>query len=485
MGLRGDRYIRTGGIAIVRSVLRQIHQVLSGLQFRATILLTCVVLAATGLTGATYLRISSRLALSEAKYHAENMARALTAAAADEVARHDRDGLLSIAQAAAPKGELAYVIFTDVVGNLLAGYQHGEGQIAKFMIDGTNRISVEPINKPQLTTSGDLGPRIDIVYPVSASTAFGGPADLPVATIGYLRLGVSMASVQKRLAEVVRNVVGLAVGITLLMVPLGYEVVRYVVGPLNRLSEAVKAFAAGKLDTRVEVRRRDEIGELAQSFNGMADELAVSHNQLVKLNAELEDRVLQRTTELEKANRQLAEMAARDSLTGLYNRRHFSNLLTQLFAEATRYDTDLTCMMLDLDNLKRVNDSLGHQTGDRLLQLTAEVIRQTMRESDVAVRYGGDEFVVVLPQTVLADATAFAERLQSNFRAQLMNELPEAIVASLSIGLASRDEHQPVTAMDLIKLADEALYQAKAGGKNRITVVRTAASADEEYYPAL
>jgi diguanylate cyclase len=284
---------------------------------------------------------------------------------------------------------------------------------------------------------------------------------------------------------VVRNVIGLAVGIALLMVPVGYEVVRYVVGPVNRLSEAARSFAGGKLDTRVEAKRRDEIGDLARSFNVMADELAHSHNQLVKLNAELEDRVLQRTTELERANRQLAEMAARDSLTGLYNRRHFSNLLTQLFAEATRYDTDVTCMMLDLDNLKRVNDSLGHQTGDRLLQFTAQIIEQTIRESDVAVRYGGDEFVVVLPQTSLPDASAFAERLLSRFRSELMTQLPEAIIASLSIGLASRRHNQPITAVDLVKFADEALYLAKAGGKNRITVVSPVAAGTEEPWPAL
>ncbi|HVP12411.1 MAG TPA: diguanylate cyclase [Phycisphaerae bacterium] len=470
----------------MRSLFRQAYQVLFGLQFRTTLLLTCVVLAATGLTGATYLRISSRLTLSEAKQHAQELAMSLASAVADEVERHDKKGLLNIAQATAPRGDVAYVMFTDVVGHLLAGYQRGAGNITQFLIDGANQVSVEPINKPQLSVSGELGPRIDIVYPVTAS----GSPSLPVPgapppTIGYVRLGISLSSAEARLSEVVRNVIGLAVGIALLMVPVGYEVVRYIVGPINSLSDAARMFARGDLDTRVESSRRDEIGELTRSFNSMADELASSQNQLLKLNAELEHRVLQRTTELERANGLLAEMAARDSLTGLYNRRHFGNLLTQLFAEATRYDTDLTCMMLDLDNFKRVNDSLGHQTGDRLLQLTAHVIRETIRDSDIAVRYGGDEFVVMLPQTSLGDARAFAERLLTRFQSELMNDLPEAIVSSLSIGLASRGEHHPVSAMDLVKLADEALYLAKAGGKNRITVVSSSAAGVEESWPAL
>jgi diguanylate cyclase (GGDEF)-like protein len=446
--------------------------------------LTCVVLAATGLTGATYLRISSRLTLSEVKRHAQELAISLAAAAADKVEHHDQKSLLNIAQATAPRGDISYVIFTDVVGNLLAGYQRGAGNITEFLIDGASRVSVEPINKPQLSIGGDAGPRIDIVYPVTAA-APGAASGAPPATIGYLRLGVSLSSAEARLSEVVRNVIGLAVGIALLMVPVGYEVVRYIVGPINSLSDAARTFARGNLDTRVESSRRDEIGELTRSFNSMADELANSHNQLVKLNAELEDRVLQRTTELERANELLAEMAARDSLTGLYNRRHFGNLLTQLFAEATRYDTDLTCMMFDLDNFKRVNDSLGHQTGDRLLQLTAEVIRQTIRDSDIAVRYGGDEFVLMLPQTSLSDARAFAERLLAAFRVELMKDLPEAIVSSLSIGLASRGEHHPISAMDLVKLADEALYMAKAEGKNRITIVSSSARGGDELWPAL
>jgi diguanylate cyclase (GGDEF)-like protein len=455
-----------------------------GLQFRTTVLLTFVVLAATGLTGATYLRISSRLTLSEAKRHAQELATSLAAAVADEVERRDQESLLNVAQATAPRGDLAYIIFTDVVGNLLAGYQRGAGNITQFLIDGASKVSVEPINKPQLSVSGDFGPRIDIVYPVTTSTAAAAPGALP-ATVGYVRLGISLTAAEARLAEVVRNVIGLAVGIALLMVPVGYEVVRYIVGPINRLSDAARTFAGGNLGTRVETKRRDEIGELTRSFNSMADELASSHNQLVKLNAELEDRVLQRTTELEKANEQLAEMAARDSLTGLFNRRYFGNLLTQVFAEATRYDTDLTCMMLDLDNFKKVNDSLGHQTGDRLLQLTANVIRETVRDSDVAVRYGGDEFVIMLPQTSLIDAQSFAERLLARFRVELMRELPEAIVSSLSIGLASRGEHHPISAMDLVKLADEALYLAKAGGKNRITIVSAARASGDEPWPAL
>ena len=195
------------------------------------------------------------------------------------------------------------------------------------------------------------------------------------------------------------------------------------------------------------------------------------HLRLLTLIASQAAAILQRILMYEEMSR----LAITDELTGLYNRRHFNEILGHAFAEATRYESDLTCMMIDLDNFKRVNDSLGHQAGDHLLQLTAQAIRSSIRESDIAVRYGGDEFAVLLPRTSPSDARASAERMLENFRSTIAQQMPEASIASLSIGLASRANAEPTTANEILILADEALYLAKAGGKNRITMVRTPA----------
>lgn len=461
----------------MRTLLRQLYRGLFGLQFRTTVLLTLVVLAATGLTGATYLRISSRLALTQTKKHARDIARALATGAAGAVKENDREALLAIAAGTVPGSELCYLLFTDVTGEILASQQQGTGNITHLMLEDSRRVSVEPIDRPQLSFYGETGPRIDVVYPVhvpagSDALSFGAPP----RTVGYVRLGLSLEASKLRLAALVRSAVGLAIGITLLMVPVGYELVRNVVGPLGKIGDAARTLAKGHLNTRVETKRRDEIGQLSMTFNTMADELASSHDKLVKLNAELEDRVMKRTTALEAANVRLREMAARDALTGLYNRRHFNDLLGQLFAESTRYHSDLTLMMLDLDNFKRVNDTLGHQVGDQLLRMTADVILQCIRESDVAVRYGGDEFIVLWPQTSPEEARASAERILARFREELTRALPEAGIASLSIGVASRRADEPTEPMHLVQLADEALYLAKAGGKNRITVLQPVAT---------
>ncbi len=432
-------------------------------------------MVATGLTGITYLRLSSQITIEETRRHAKDLASSLAAAGAVAVEKRDQRALLALAESVVPQGDLAYVVFTDHLGDILAGHQRGEGRIMPLLLgEGDSRLSVEPINQPLLNSAGGFS-HIDIVLPITSGEDRG-LTTAPAATVGYVRLGVGLSSAEASFADLMRNVIGLAVGITLLMVPVGYEVIRKVVGPINRLSDAAETVARGDLTARVEVTSKDEIGNLATSFNSMADELASSHDKLVKLNAELENRVLHRTQELQEANRLLSEMAIRDSLTGLFNRRHFSNLLAQLFAEAQRYQTDLTCMMMDLDNFKQANDSLGHHTGDQLLQMAARAISETIRESDVAVRYGGDEFVVLLPHTSPLDARALAERLLRQFREDLGKDMPLANIVTLSIGLASREKDQPEKADDLVNLADEALYLAKAGGKNRITVVRPVAA---------
>jgi diguanylate cyclase (GGDEF)-like protein len=462
-----------GGCQLV-SIRQQFYRGLFGLQFRTTLLLTCVVLAATGLTGATYLRISQQTTLLQAKSHAASLARTLAVGGARAVPIEDRQRLLAIVDEAVPDTDFCYIVFTDLGGRILASQQRCPGTVNQIVLKDRDYISVEPINHPRVLTDGHKQEWIDVVYPVPAyldnkpvMNRAGGKA-----MTGYVRLGLCLRRPARALDAIARHVIGLAVGIALLMVPLGYEIVRYLVKPINKLSDAASALAAGKLETRVEGARRDEIGDLSRSFNAMADTLATSHQQLIQQSAELEERVRQRTTELEQVNRQLQEMAARDSLTGLYNRRHFTDILAQLFAEAARYGSDLTCMMLDLDNFKRVNDTLGHQRGDQLLELTARVIKASIRDSDVAVRYGGDEFAVLLPQTSPNDARASAERMLTRFRLEITKELPEASIASLSIGLASHEQDQPDSAKDLLDLADEALYLAKAGGKDRITVLR-------------
>jgi two-component system cell cycle response regulator len=180
--------------------------------------------------------------------------------------------------------------------------------------------------------------------------------------------------------------------------------------------------------------------------------------------------------QLEETNAQLEQMAATDPLTGLYNRRHFGRVLEQLFAETIRYGKDLSCVMIDLDGYKQLNDTFGHQVGDQLLVMAGKVIAANMRRMDVAARYGGDEFILLIPHATGEAAAAVADRIRAEYR-QSSGALLRRDGVGMSIGVASAKCVSAATSEQLLAKADAALYQAKQAGRNRITIAETAAAA--------
>ncbi len=202
---------------------------------------------------------------------------------------------------------------------------------------------------------------------------------------------------------------------------------------------------------------------------------SIRQHRMQRENAELRRKLELMLEELRVKNKQLEdsldrlrEMADSDHLTGLANRRRFAEELERQFSEAVRYGHDLSCCMCDLDHYKQLNDALGHQFGDRVLVATAEVIRSMLRRSDTAARYGGDEFVLLLPHTAREEALGVARRLRDDLaiRIRRMSNFSRAV--SLSIGIASIAADQPTSADGLVSMADRALYAAKADGKDRV-----------------
>ena len=178
--------------------------------------------------------------------------------------------------------------------------------------------------------------------------------------------------------------------------------------------------------------------------------------------------VKDKNAQLEASLLRVEELAATDPLTGLYNRRHFSRVLDQLFAEAQRYNKDLACVMIDMDGFKQLNDSCGHQVGDQLLVMAGKVIGANMRRMDVAARYGGDEFVLLLPHASEQDAAQAAQRIREEYRTASAALLKREKGMTMSIGIGSLSINKPAGADELIAMADIALYQAKERGRDRI-----------------
>ena len=190
------------------------------------------------------------------------------------------------------------------------------------------------------------------------------------------------------------------------------------------------------------------------------------HRELEAMLSELRVKNIQ----LEESLQRLEEMAATDPVTGLANRRRFSELLNRHYGEAVRYGFDLTCCMCDLDHYKEFNDTFGHQVGDQILVDTAGIICTSLRESDTAARYGGDEFVLILPHTAVERALAVGRRIREELSIAGCQYGQIGSRLTLSMGVASLASNKPTSADELVTMADRALYAAKDNGKDQIVV---------------
>ena len=172
--------------------------------------------------------------------------------------------------------------------------------------------------------------------------------------------------------------------------------------------------------------------------------------------------------ELEKLNKKLENLAVRDGLTGLFNRRYCKEELDKYFCQASRYNLELSCILLDLDFFKKINDTYGHAFGDLVLVQFAEILKKRVRKADIAARYGGEEFVVLLPSTNTSGAATLAEKIRSFTSQHIFSDGVNSTHVQISVGISSLKVDKPENPDKLVSFADEALYTAKEGGRNRV-----------------
>ncbi len=247
-----------------------------------------------------------------------------------------------------------------------------------------------------------------------------------------------------------------------------------------RLCSSIRSFEETRLTPLLAIVRQGDTRKLVRALDiGVNDYLSrpVDRNELTARVA-TQIRRKRYIDQLRSSFEASLEMAVTDQLTGLYNRRYLASHLSGMFDRAFWTGRPLSLMILDIDHFKSVNDTHGHDMGDRVIQQVAERIRNSIRGIDLACRYGGEEFLVAMPDTDVDFASVVAERLRSEIAARTvtLNGGRDEIIVTVSIGLATTDGGpKEDTAQKLIKRADEALYAAKNGGRNRVFGAKAAA----------
>ena len=236
------------------------------------------------------------------------------------------------------------------------------------------------------------------------------------------------------------------------------------------LCREIKSNAAFKTRYVIMLTGETEQEDKVQGLDLGADDYITKPFQPAELLARIRaaKRIVDLQKELVESNKRLEMLSITDGLTQLYNHRYFQDELARAFEESQRYGRPLSLAIVDLDFFKKVNDTYGHAVGDEVLKQVSMLFRDSIRSTDLAARYGGEEFAVMMPETELADALVFAEKIRSQVEATQVNTQAGSIATTVSIGVSTVPHTRIHAAKELVVAADKALYRAKKNGRNQV-----------------
>ena len=319
---------------------------------------------------------------------------------------------------------------------------------AEQMVGGDPLIVVIPINRSAAS--------VDDIY---AETALA-PTSAKAELLGYAVLELSRAALESQRSDMLWRVLAITAGALVLAAVLLTVIASSVTAPITHISEVVARIKGGELSARTRGAASGVLEPLAAGINDMAERIAFTQE-------DLRHKVVLATEEL-RQQKEAAERAARiDALTGVANRRAFDEIAEHEVQRALRYGMPVSLVMIDLDHFKTINDSYGHQTGDAVLVSFARTVTQAVREVDVVGRWGGEEFLVLLPGTAAAEAMRAAERMRAALAECHLHLQGRRIHFTASFGVAEFNPAE-LSLYSLLDRLDGALYRAKAAGRNRV-----------------
>jgi diguanylate cyclase (GGDEF)-like protein len=297
--------------------------------------------------------------------------------------------------------------------------------------------------------------------------------------VGILELGLSTKKTidyleEHKYIQVKRE------ALIILLIALGefFALSYIIIRPLSLMTSALKdgADESGRIVKKLPVFSEDEFGRMAEAFNSLGDKLNAAHERL-QSDIDIADeellqtnrRLIKQSKELQRVNEKFKRLSITDELTGLYNRRHFQELIQSDIEVSIRYGNSNSLLLIDLDFFKKINDNYGHPCGDQVLKEVSKTVKFSLRKTDILCRIGGEEFAVLCRQADRGDATDVAEKIRSIVEKSAVTCGDDRIRCTISIGISTFDGKDKNQNLETIyRESDLALYHAKKSGRNTV-----------------
>lgn len=303
--------------------------------------------------------------------------------------------------------------------------------------------------------------------------------DLVINTerVGSLILGFSTTKTMKRLEKQKYTLIQREAFIILFIALAEFLALSFIViKPVSIISNSLQNGEDGIVLGTIPLNTNDEFGELAKQFNQLSHNLNIANAEL-KSRAEYADEqliktnnlLLERSAELMDLNTEFKKLSITDSLTGLYNRRHFEETLNSEMEITKRHGDTNSLLIFDIDNFKLVNDKFGHAHGDSVIKIVAENIKSRLRETDILCRIGGEEFVAICKRAGKTEALKISEDIRNSIEQREINIGDDVMTITISIGVSTVVNNMNKNVDNIFKNADLALYESKSAGRNRVT----------------
>ncbi|WP_455216920.1 diguanylate cyclase [Kaarinaea lacus] len=355
----------------------------------------------------------------------------------------------------------------------IVGYDYHTIQLMLDEVTASEEVSYAIVTNMRNNVMGESGVDEKNLHPDS-QVVFTQNIYIDDEQVGKLEMGLSTARMLGRLEDQKFNLLKREAMIILLIALGEFFALSYIIiRPVSRISDYLRNSLDkdGYLVEDIPINSNDEFGHMARQFNELGIQLNTANKKL-QSKVELADRQLIETNaQLKQLNEEFKILSITDPLTGLFNRRHFNELMTTEISMSKRHGDANSILIIDIDHFKAINDTFGHYVGDTVLKNLTNTLKDKLRHTDAICRIGGEEFAVLCKRADARSATEIAEKLRAEVEnTALAKGIDDDLVVTISIGIVSiPNTRGSDTAEQLFKEADNALYYSKNHGRNCVT----------------